>query len=122
MAKFSFSRQPIRYRDEIVAIAGAHRFHLTDDYLRLPDRDVHKRMVLLMCQYAADVLRGEVPGPYRHENAERYARACLIPGVELREHLARGDVDVDALAAHYGVPPLQLRLRIAELTGRRGGS
>lgn len=41
--------------------------------------------MIYMGFYAADVLRGELAGPYSDEQARRYARVALIPG-ELLEH------------------------------------
>jgi hypothetical protein len=32
-----------------------------------------------MCAYAGDVLSGTLLGPYRDEDARRYAQACLFP-------------------------------------------
>ena len=110
---------PVAYRGEVVAYATSRSFFLVDSYERLPDSDPHKRMVLLMCRYAGDVLSGVVPGPYRDERGELYARSALIQRHDLLERLAAGPVDYAELADRYGVPVEQVRLRVAEVTGER---
>lgn len=62
----------IRYHGQIAAVAARTRFYLH------PGLDVPARThVALMCRFAADVEAGLLPGPYTHERADCYARACL---------------------------------------------
>jgi hypothetical protein len=72
--------QPIYYDGHPVAMADEHRFWLTHSIELLPDGHPTKRMVLLMCSFARDVLAGELPAPYSDARAERFAREALLPG------------------------------------------
>ena len=60
-----------------VAIAAPTRFWLAGHIEALPAGHPRKRRVCLMAFYARDVLTGDLPGPYRDEDAERFADACL---------------------------------------------
>lgn len=79
--------QPITYRGRIEACATATRVFLCEELERRPTSDPELRFVLLMCCYARDVITGRLPGPYRTEDARRYARAALIPGELLERPL-----------------------------------
>jgi len=71
--------QPITYRGRLLACATAARVFLSAELQRRPAGDAELRFVLLMCCYARDVITGQLPGPYRCEDARRYAQAALIP-------------------------------------------
>jgi hypothetical protein len=97
--------QPIIYRGRLVAAATACRFFLSEepehgDPAELP-------FVTFMCAYARDVLTGQLPGPYREQDARRYARWCLLaPG--LGELLERPKLDVSRAAQALGIPEAEL--------------
>lgn len=101
--------QPIYYDGHPVAMADKHRFWLTHSIELLPDGHPTKRMVLLMCSFARDVLAGELPAPYSDARAERFAREALLPVDELRARSADEDMDV----------ALSLRVPIREVVARR---
>ncbi len=92
--------QPITYRGRLAACATATRVFLAHELRHRPADDPELKFVLFMCLYARDVLSGEIPGPYRHEDACTYARAALIPA-ELLERPLR---DTKSTAVALGVP------------------
>lgn len=96
--------QPVTYRGRLVACATARRFFLCDELDRRPAGDPELTFVVFMCLYAADVLRGSLPGPYTDERARVYARAALIP----EELLERPHLDLARTAAALGVPTREL--------------
>jgi len=77
--------QTITYRGQTVAAATVRGLFLCPRLASRPIDDPERTFVIYMGVYAADVLRGELPGPYSDEQARRYARVALIPG-ELLEH------------------------------------
>jgi hypothetical protein len=66
--------------------------------------------VIYMGLFAADVLRGVLPGPYSDERARSYARAALIPG----ELLERDLPHLERTARALPVPAEELRQAQAE--------
>src|SRR5215212_6140600 len=108
---------PIAYQRQIVALAGAHRFHLAPAIDDLPDGDPLKTFVCFLALYARDVQTGELPGdPTRSVpcRGERYARAALMPAHEFSVLQDRADHE---LATHFHVPLEQIAQRRQELTG-----
>src|SRR4051794_29249364 len=75
---------PVVYEGELVAAVSEARIHILAPWL-LGRRggDPELRFVAMMCAYAGQVMRGAVPGPYRDEFAEEWARAALIGDEEL---------------------------------------
>lgn len=105
--------QPITYRGRLVAAATATRFFLADELNENRADPADRRMVVFMCAYAIDIARGRLPGPYRDDDARRYARCCLLyPGTS--ELLERDDLDVARAAQALGMPPDELHAEIAE--------
>jgi N-terminal domain of anti-restriction factor ArdC len=96
--------QAISYRGRLVAACTKRRFFLAEHLEHRPPDDPERTFVVLMCAYAGEILRGELPGPYRGEDARRYARACLIPD----ELLDRVGLDVERVARALRVPPDEL--------------
>jgi hypothetical protein len=96
--------QAITYRGRLVATCTRRRFFLAEHLEQPPPEDPERTFVVLMCAYAGQVLRGELPGPYRVEDARRYAGACLIPG----ELVERPALDVDRAARALRVPADEL--------------
>jgi hypothetical protein len=107
--------QPVTYRGRLVACATARRFFLCDELDRRHPGDPERTFVTFMCAYAGDVLRGDLPGPYRDERARAYARAALIP----EELLERPCLDVARTALALGVPTLELANAIQDSRRRR---
>jgi hypothetical protein len=68
----------VSHRGRLVALAAPRRFWLAADIEALPDSHPRKRLVALMVLYARDVLTGELPSPYRDEDAERFAYLALL--------------------------------------------
>jgi hypothetical protein len=97
--------QPIIYRGHVAACATATRVFLADDLRRRPPGDAEATLVWFMCCYARDVLTGELPGPYRTEDARRYAQAALIP----EELIERAPLDVQHTARGLGIPASELQ-------------
>ena len=98
----------ITYQHQIVALAGAQRFHLAPAIDDLPDGDLLKTFVCFLALYARDVHTGELPGdPTRYAPClgERYARAALMPADECSSRQHRSDHE---LATHFHVPPEQI--------------
>ena len=77
--------QSITYRGRLVACATERGLFLCGRLASRPVSDPERTFVIYMGVYAADVLRGELPGPYSDEQARRFARVALIPD-ELLEH------------------------------------
>jgi hypothetical protein len=102
--------QPIRYRGRTVAVATRSRFVLSEALDRRPVSDPERTFMIFMCAYAGDVLSGVLPGPYRDEDARRYARACLVPG----ELLERAELDVERAARALRLPACELLAARAE--------
>jgi len=70
-----------------------------------------------MCAYARDVITGRLPGPYREDDARRYARWCLLaPG--LGELLERPDLDAPQAANALDLPADELHQAIRERSRR----
>ena len=112
----------ITYQRQIVAIAGANRFHLAPAIGELPDGDPLKTFVCFLALYARDVHTGELPGdPTRYVpcRGERYARAALMPAHELSALQHRSDHE---LATHFRVPLEQIANRREELAARANGT
>jgi hypothetical protein len=91
----------ISYRGELVAIATRARVFLAPAVAVLPRGDPKLRFVAAMCLYSRDIDEGHVPGPYRDEDAELYARCLLLPDDSFGVHSAEDD---DDLARRFGVP------------------
>jgi hypothetical protein len=87
--------QAIGCHGQTVAAATIRGLFLCDRLARRPIGDPERTFVIYMGVYAADVLRGELPGPYADHDARRFAQAALVP-----EELA----DPDRLA-HVGRNP-----------------
>jgi hypothetical protein len=60
--------------------------------------------VIYMCAYGGLVLRGDLPGPYREQEARRFAQVAVIPG----RLLASPTLDVDRVARAFGIPAREL--------------
>jgi hypothetical protein len=104
--------QTIYYAGRLAACASATRLFLCHRLAHRPLDDPERTFAIYMGAYAADVLRGELPGPYTDERARQYARAALIAG-ELLEH------DLPALertARALNVPASELRAAGGEHT------
>ena len=99
------SLQPITYHGRLVACTTPTRAFLADELQHRPADDPELSFVLLMCCYARDVLTGELDGPYREDQARRYAQAALIPD----EILERDALDVHHAATGLGVPVDELQ-------------
>lgn len=113
IAQWVFSRSPTAAR--YLAAAGAERFLLADELQHRPVGDPELTFVLYMTAYGRDVLRGELPGPYREDDARRYARAALIP----EELLERPQLDLAHTARALGVPARELAQAAREHQSRR---
>jgi hypothetical protein len=92
--------QPITHRGRLAAVASRDRFFLCGELEQRPPGDAEACFVAFMCVYARDIACGELPGPYRDEDARRFARPCLIP----TELLERETLDVQRVAAALGIP------------------
>ncbi len=108
--------QPITYDGHPVAMAGKDRFWLTHSIGLLPDGHPTKRMVLLMCAFARDVLAGEARGPYDDDRAERFAREALLPASDFLGGEDLADMD---LASGFRVPLREVVIRREELHAGR---
>ena len=75
-----------------------------------------RRWVTCMTFYALDVHDGHLPGPYSECEAERFARAVLMPSDEFL--VLAGCEDVD-LADYFNVPLEQVARRRLELSACR---
>lgn len=95
----------IAHAGRTVARAGRTRFWFGPSVEELPDGHPRKRWIAFMALYARAVLVGDLAGPYTDDDAERFARACLIP-LELVE---RPRLDVLRAAAVLEVPDDLLR-------------
>lgn len=95
----------ITHQGRVAALAVDTRLWLAAHVEALPDGHPRKRWICFMALYARDVLTGVVPGPYTDHDAERYARACLIP----RELLERPALDIPRAASVLELPEDVLR-------------
>ena len=97
----------IVYNGEIVAVAGASRFHLTPRIETLHERDPLRVFVSFMAAYALRVRDGSAAGPYSDDRAEGFARLALIDDNEFRVMVAQRLPD-ELIAGHFGVPIEQI--------------
>ena len=67
----------LTHQDRPAALAAPTRFWLAAHIEALPAGHPHKMHVCFMALYAREILTGEMPGPYRDEDAERFARLAL---------------------------------------------
>lgn len=104
----------IQYRGDVVAVAGASRFHLAPHIEAREPGDSLRAVVALMCVFAERVHAGELPGPYSDARAEFYARCALIDDDEFARAEADGESD-DALAARFSVPIEQIDAKRRDL-------
>ena len=102
----------ISYRGQLVAIATPTRVHLAPAVAGLPRADPTLRFIAAMCLYSRDLDTGELPGPYRSEDAELYARCVLLPDDEFERHQHERD---GRLAARFRVPLEQVRPKREDL-------
>ena len=70
----------LTHQDRPVALAAPTRFWLAAHIEALPADHPRKTHICFMATYARDVLTGAMPGPYRDEDAERFAHLALAPG------------------------------------------
>lgn len=112
--------QPVTYRGRLVACATRTRYFLTEALGARPVGDPERTFVMFMCAYAADVLGGELEGPYSDVDARRYARAALVPE-ELADPQRRPLVHsrLRQTADALGLPVAELDLALAESAHRR---
>jgi hypothetical protein len=106
--------QAITYSGRTVAACTRRRFFLSDDIADRDPDDPLVRFVIGMCLYARLVAVGDVPVPYRDEDARAYARECLIPD----ELLDRDGLDINRVAAWLRIPRRELRVARAERMSR----
>ena len=101
----------VSYQGAPVALAGPRRTDLVGELPDLPAGDPDARFALRMTYYAQLVARGELPGPYTDQDAQRFARVALIDP----DQLARlADHTDDDLAEHFGIPVEQIPAARAE--------
>ena len=100
------------YQDSPAALVGPTRFSFLGDVRHLPPGDPVVRVVTHMGYYAQLVLTRRLPGPYTHEDAERFARYALVDPAELSRLADESDA---ALASAFRVPPAQIRLARQDL-------
>jgi hypothetical protein len=104
----------IQYRGEVVAVAGASRFHLAPHIEAREPGDPLRAVVALMCVFADRVHAEELPGPYSDARGELYARSALIDDDEFTRVEADGESDV-ALATRFSVPIEQIDAKRQDL-------
>ena len=104
----------IQYRGEVVAVAGASRFHLAPHIEAREPGDPLRAVATLMCVFAERVHAGELAGPYNDARAELYARCALIDDDEFACASADGESDA-ALAARFSVPIEQIAAKRRDL-------
>jgi len=104
----------IQYRGDVVAVAGATRFHLAPPIEALQPQDPLRAVVTLMCVFADRVQSGEIAGPYSDARAELYARSALIDDDEFTRADIQGVGD-EALASHFNVPLEQMAAKRLDL-------
>ncbi len=102
----------IQYRGDVVAVAGASRFHLAPHIGAREPGDPLRAVVALMCIFAERVQAGELPGPYSDARAELYARCALIDDDEFER--AEGESD-EAVAVRFNVPIEQIDAKRRDL-------
>jgi hypothetical protein len=102
----------ISYRGELVAVATRCRVYLAPRISALPQGDPELRFIAVMCLFSRDVDTGLVPGPYRSEDAEFYARCVLIADDEFELDCGKPDQE---LADRFGVPAEQIAAKRQDL-------
>jgi hypothetical protein len=108
--------QLIQYANRPAALVTERRVTFVGGLEDLPDGHPLLRFVVYMALYARDVVTGELPGAYTDEDAERFARACLIDPDELAAH---ADEDDARLAERLRIPVEQVAHARAELDSPR---
>lgn len=103
--------QLIQYDAHPAALATERRVTLVGGLQDLPDGHPTLRFVIYMALYARDVMTAELPGPYTDQDAEAFARACLIDPDQLTNHAHESD---QQLAQRLGLPAEQIHLARSE--------
>jgi len=67
----------LTHQDRPAALAAPRRFWLAAHIEALPAGHPRKTHVCFMALYARQILTGEMRGPYRDKDAERFARLAL---------------------------------------------
>jgi hypothetical protein len=108
----------VLYGNQPAALVSVRRFSFLGEVRNLSPGDPLVRVVAHMAYYAQLVLAGELPGPYRDGDAERFARFALIDPDELRDRCDASDAE---LAARFRVPIEQIRAARTEEDGADAG-
>jgi hypothetical protein len=95
----------LTHQGHTVALAAAHRLWFAAHIEALPDGHPRKRLVVFMALYAREILTGKIPGPYRDEDAECFARLALIDADVIKRHPRASTAQ---LAQLLGIPHDQL--------------
>jgi len=104
----------VKYREEVVAVAGPARFYLAPDIETRAPQDPVRMMAVFTCAFANEVHTGALPGPYSDDRAELFARCALIDDDEFLRGQAAGDDD-ETLASRFGVPVEQIAAKRRDL-------
>ncbi len=95
----------LTHQGHTVALAAPHRLWFAAHIEALPDGHPRKRLVVFMALYAREILTGTIPGPYRDEDAERFARLALVDADVIARH---PHASTAQLAQLLGIPHDQL--------------
>src|SRR5689334_1510118 len=74
----------VSYGNQPAALVSLRRFSFLGEVRHLPPGDPVVRVVTYVAYYAQLVLGGELSGPYRDRDAERFAGFALIDPAEVR--------------------------------------
>jgi hypothetical protein len=114
--------EPIQYRGELVALAGADRFHLIAPRLLVcPPDDPELRFVAFMCVCRRSAQEAGLTGPLAGDVLERWARRALVDSCELMANAQLSNLE---LARRLHVPAEQVaaaRDELNEVQGPRSG-
>ncbi|MEN3281392.1 MAG: hypothetical protein V7607_2532 [Solirubrobacteraceae bacterium] len=102
--------QLIIHRRRVAAVAGRRLYFAPHIDVLEPDHP-ERRFVAALCLYSHAVDTGRAARPYRHCEAERFARMLLLPAEELRAVAGLPPVQ---LAEMFGAPLDQVAERLRE--------
>jgi hypothetical protein len=105
--------EPIEYRGELVALAGAERFYIVAPWLlERPAGDPVVRFVAFMCVCRREAALSGMDGPIDGETLATWVRRALIDERELVDHSELSDLE---LGRRMNVPPEQIAAARSDL-------
>ncbi len=110
----------IHYQGRPAALAGRTRVWPQPWLCDLPTGHPTRHFVFFMCHYARLITEEQLPGPYTHDQARRFARLALLSDQPITAvQPCPADESAQHIAARLGLPPDELEPARADLAALR---